>query len=123
VKSGGTFIYLATLIGCLNIILNLLAKRAAAKSISWFDGLLSSSFIAAFFIGCLSISLMVLFYRNAGDSLARGLILMGAVSIVGGSVFSIFVLHQSIDPIEKMIICAIAGLLFIKWLKLVTTSV
>ena len=122
-RNSGTFIYLAVFIGCLNIILNLLAKHAAAKSVSWPDGLLSGSFFAAFFVGCLSITSMVLFYREAGDSLARGLILMGAVSIVGGSVISIFVFHQSIDLIEKMMVFVIAGLLLIKWLKLVTTSV
>jgi len=110
-------IYLAVMVGGLNVLMNYLVKGAAEGSDSGIAGLYSLSFIAAFFVGCASITTMFFFYRVAGDSLARGLILMGAVSTVGGSILSVYVLHHEIDRIEQAILFVIATLLIFKWLK------
>jgi hypothetical protein len=79
-------------IGLINILMNILVKRATEiENRSYFNSLLSYEFLYAFFIGILSITLIFTFYYYSDKfNFTQALILMGASSICVGSLYGYF---------------------------------
>jgi hypothetical protein len=90
---------------------------------SWASGLLTLTFIAAFVIGCVSliaafvigcVSLITLYtlYRS-GIQLGRAILLMGAVSIVGGTLYGLWADPKLKLHVTEWIILLLMTLFFI----------
>jgi hypothetical protein len=117
-------IIFAVLVGCINVCLNLSVREAARPSplsIQWFgpDNSLLPFLSLAFLIGCGSLTAMFFFYRLEGN-LARGLILMGAVSIVVGSIATMMLSGKLVDRIEILMLATLAVLFVFRWMKTVS---
>jgi hypothetical protein len=116
-------ITLAVLVGCINVALNF-AVREGARPSEIVGQLFGSDrapivlLIVAFLIGCASLTAMFFFYRLEG-SLARGLILMGTVSIVIGSITTMVASGKLADSIEILLLTTLAVLFVFRWLKTV----
>jgi multidrug transporter EmrE-like cation transporter len=76
------------------------------KSESWTEGLLSLQFFLLFAIGCASLLLLYTLYCQQVP-LARAILFMGAISIVGGTMFGLIVLGNRLDKIEWCLVGAI----------------
>ena len=113
-------IVLAIFVGFLNVGLNLTVSEAARPTETltrWVPGHTSVVLLTlAFIIGCSSLTAMFFFYRLEGG-LARGLILMGTVSIVVGSVTGMILSGKSVDRIEIALLCILAVLFLFRWMK------
>jgi hypothetical protein len=93
-------------VGVLNIAFNIQAQRAATHSNSWLDGIITLNFLALFLIGCASlVALYTLYLQQV--ILARGILLMGAISIVGGTLFGVLARGNRLDAIEWYLVVAI----------------
>jgi glucan phosphoethanolaminetransferase (alkaline phosphatase superfamily) len=90
---------LAISVGLVNIAFNAQAQRAAKSAESWGQGVISLEFLLLFVIGCVSLLLLYTLY-SLQVPLARAILLMGAVSIVGGTMFGIAFRGNRIDAIE-----------------------
>lgn len=84
------------LVGIINIVLNSWVKRAADAAPSYSLSIFSKDFGIAFSIGICSILCLLLVYKHQ-ISLGRGLLLMGATSILGGVLWA--VLFKGYRPI------------------------
>jgi hypothetical protein len=107
---------LVIIVGLLNIVFNVQAQRAAADGVSWLSGLVGAQFWLTCAIGTISMILLYTLYRQE-VLLARGLLLMGAVSILGGTILGVVVLKNRLDFVEWGLVGAIALLLFYRLLK------
>jgi hypothetical protein len=91
---------LAIAVGLMNIAFNVQAQRAAGYAESWVEGLLSLQFLLLFvIIGCASLLLLYTLYCQQVP-LARAILFMGAISIVGGTMFGLIVRGNRLDEIE-----------------------
>jgi hypothetical protein len=101
----------AVLVGALNIAFNRQTRESAvaavARGASWTEGLITFDFLAAFLIGCVSLLVLYSLYRE-GILLARGILLMGAVSIVGGTLYGILVQHNRPSMPEYVLLALMA---------------
>jgi multidrug transporter EmrE-like cation transporter len=97
---------LACAVGLVNIAFNVQAQRAAGTAETWGEGMASVQFLLLFLIGCASLLLLYTLYCQQVP-LARAILLMGAVSIVGGTLFGIVVRGNQLDTIEWCLIGAI----------------
>jgi len=92
---------LAASVAIANIALNLLASKAAAEAEAWPDVFATQSFGLAFITGTASLLLMTTLYhmgRHSAFGMANGILLMGSLSIVGGTLLGVFrgnVVHWS----------------------------
>lgn len=113
-------ILLGILVGCVNVALNLTIREAANPGKVFVDsfGKLATFalVIAAFLIGSLSLAAMFGFYRLDGN-LARGLILMGTVSIVIGSVATMILTRTLADTTELCLLGTLTLLFAFRWLR------
>lgn len=92
---------LALLVAALNICLHYLASKAAGE---FSERITSPNFLLAFVFGTLSLLGIYAFYTYlAGANLARGIISMGAASIIGGTLIGVFIQGKEIDQIEKIV--------------------
>ena len=84
-------LYCALGVSFFNVLLNYFASKIWASSnasLSFPGGLLTQRFAITFAVGCASlISLCALYYWIPGKNLPRAILLTGAISIVGGSLF------------------------------------
>jgi Ca2+/Na+ antiporter len=112
---------LAFAVGVTNIAFNVQAQRAAADASSWGQGLWSVQFLVLFVLGCASLLLLYTLYCQQVP-LARAISLMGAVSIVGGATFGVFVRGNRLDAIEWFLLLAIALLFLYRLLQSVLTG-
>lgn len=116
-------IIFAVLVGFINVALNV-TVRAAARPSTALMNLLGSEYtwimllIIAFLIGSTSLIAMFFFYRLEGN-LARGLILMGTVSIVVGSVVAMILSGSVVDRIEIILLGTLSVLFLFRWMKTV----
>lgn len=112
---------LAIMVGLINIAFNVQAQRAAAYASSWEGGLWSAQFFILFVLGCASLLLMYTLYCQRVP-LAQAISFMGAVSIVGGAMFGVFVRGNRLDAIEWCLVLAIALLFLYRLLQSVLTG-
>jgi hypothetical protein len=98
---------LAITVGLLNIAFNVQAQRTAEYADSWPEGLLSFHFFLLFVIGCVSLLVLYTLYSQQVP-LARAVLLMGAISILGGTMFGIIVRGNRLDGIEWCLVVAIS---------------
>ena len=104
----------------MNILLNVLIKRATAEQPSFLAALVSREFLFAYFVvGTASLSGMLAFYFfNKGLSFAQGMLFMGAFSVVGGAVLGMVTSKQLLHPVEIMLLCAITAFLVWRYIAL-----
>jgi hypothetical protein len=84
---------MASCVAFANILLNLFASKAASEAHTFFAVFRSGSFFIAFFVGITSLLLMCSLYfvgRSNLFGMANGVLLMGAISIVGGTLVGFF---------------------------------
>lgn len=97
---------LALFVAFLNIYLHVLASGAAG---SWNQRLLSKQFLLAFAVGSLSLIAIFVFYYAAGSNVARGLLLMGSASIIGGSLYGIVILGNRLELIDGLLFALLSA--------------
>jgi uncharacterized membrane protein YfcA len=113
----------AVLVGFINVALNSVVREAARPRTALIDWLGSDHaptviLIVAVLIGFASLFAMFSFYRLEGN-LARGLILMGTVSIVAGSILTMILSRTLVDWVEILLLIALSILLAFRWMKTV----
>lgn len=77
----------AVLVAILNISLHYYGKNATGDL---GQRIVSQEFLRAFLLGSVSLIGIFAFYRYAGEDMARGIVLMGSVSIIGGTMYAIY---------------------------------
>lgn len=87
------------IVGVTNVFLNYLVQRAASQDGEALQNLFSLSFLAAFCVGVVSLLFLFLLYSSRVE-LGRAILLMGATSIVGGSLFGLAVSSAKFSMIE-----------------------
>lgn len=107
---------LICLVAIINVSLNANIKRTALQDETFSGALFSVNFILCFIIGICSLLLLLAVYQS-GVNLARGILLMGAISILGGTIFGVLVKQNKLDTIEWVIFFTIAALYAYKLLK------
>ncbi|WP_316162873.1 hypothetical protein [Bradyrhizobium sp. SZCCHNRI20481] len=81
------------LVSSANIALNFLSARTASSVSEWQSMFSTATFGFAFLVGTASLLLLLTLYffgRNDQFGMANGVLLMGATSIVGGTLFGYF---------------------------------
>jgi hypothetical protein len=94
----------------LNVVLNSSLQRAATGSKTIGGAIGSVDFGIATIAGLASMLGLLLLY-STGINLARGILLMGAVFIVGGSLYGVFVRKHSLSYAEYAMLFLISALL------------
>jgi undecaprenyl pyrophosphate phosphatase UppP len=102
------------LIPILNIGLNYFAHKSASKGSGYWSTVFSTSFAIAFVIGICSILSMLALYRN-GTPLYRGILFMGALSIIVGSAWAAYSQKVVPDRIEFALIFCLVMLVGYRW--------
>ncbi len=112
-----TVVIFIIIVGVANIALNIFISKAATLHTSYFEAMKSTTFMIAFLIGTFSILSMLYLYYSKVD-LGRAILLMGATSIIGGSLYGILFHGNKFDWAEIVILVFIGSLysyrLFIK---------
>lgn len=107
-------IFLIFAVSVLNVALNLCLKKTAAVPGGASQVLMSRSFMYSFAVGIFSfLSLLALY--STGVTLSRGILMMGAVSILGGSLYGVFFYHETLHLSEWIIFSLLALLLAYRW--------
>lgn len=101
-------------VSVLNVALNLCLKKTAAGTAGFSQALLSGGFIGCFFIGLLSFAGLFALY-STGITLSRGILMMGAISILGGSLYGVVFFQERLQPIEWGIFLLLALLIAYRW--------
>ena len=86
-------------VAVLNISLNVATQWTAGNAVGFLDAVKSTRFALAFTIGFLSLLGLIGVY-SSGLNLGRGILLMGAVSILGGTLFAVFVRGAKLPAVE-----------------------
>lgn len=97
-----------------NVMMNVLVWKAAGGASSYWRALGSRGFALALLAGTCSILTLLLVYRLRVN-VAQGIVLMGAASIVGGSVFGVLALKNRLAAVEWILLVTIAALFVIRW--------
>ena len=100
----------------LNVGMNFLLNRAAMRSTTLLESLYTWHFWAAFVVGLCSFSMVLLLYMQKVE-LARGMILMSALSLPIGTAIGVLTLRNKLDAIEGSIIGLIFVLLLWRWIQ------
>jgi hypothetical protein len=111
---------LVVCIPILNIALNTAAKSVGSPDRTLVSALISWKFALAFCIGSTSLVLLVALYRT-GIPLGRAILLMGAMSILGGAAWGYLFHRVAPTPIEVALLVAIGALLFVRLYQLAST--
>ena len=99
------------IVGVANIALNIFVNKAATLHETYFVALKSTTFFIAFLIGAFAVLSMLYLYNSKID-LGRAILLMGATSIIGGSLYGVFCMGNKFDLIEIIILFVIGSLYF-----------
>ena len=106
---------LIIIVSILNIAFNIWLQKAAKYSnFNFMDGLLSYNFMVAMLIGTLSALTLLLLYSNRVQ-LASGVLLMGAISILGGSLFGVLYFNNKLHVTEWAIFFVLSILLIFRF--------
>ena len=82
-----------------SIGLNILLKKTADKADSFINAVLSQDFAVSFLVGTCTALLMLAVYLTTIE-LARAVLLMGALSILGGTMIGVVVFNNRLDAVE-----------------------
>lgn len=105
-KQWGYFFIIA--VSVLNISLNTWALKAAKQGENDFSrSLCTPQFKLAFFFGLCSLFCLLAVYVSNINNLSRGLLLMGATSIVGGTIFGMVVRGDKLTSLEWLLFLVI----------------
>ena len=103
-------------VGLINVVLNILLSLSAKNGQTAIQSFFSWYFALAFFVGMLSISLIVMVYRS-GINLSQGIVLMAATSIIIGTIYGYFVSKNRLSFIEYAIFFVLLVLYIFRWFK------
>lgn len=100
-----------------NVAMNFLMSSAAAGKGRYLESLRSPKFFAALIVGIFS-ALALLYVYSFKINLAQGVLLMGAASIVGGSLFGVVVIGNRLALEEWVLLVLIALLFAYRWMHI-----
>ena len=109
---------LAASVALANILLNMFTSNAALASETWLDVFFTRSFGLAFVTGTTSLLLMCTLYhvgRQSAFGMANGILLMGALSIVGGTLVGYFLKGNTVHWSEWTLLILILSLIVIRY--------
>lgn len=116
----GYVLLFAFLISCSNIALNILAAKTASSVNDWHSMFRTDTFVLAFFVGMGSLVFMLSLYfsgRNHAFGMANGILLMGATSIIGGTLVGYLLLGSKVHWSEWCIFVLIFVFILLRfWL-------
>lgn len=92
----------ALALGVTNVVLNTVAAKTAARASSVSLAVTRPMFAAAFLVGTASLLLMIGLYTS-GYSLAKGLLIAGATSIVLGVVWATLLNGNNLNTVEWLL--------------------
>lgn len=101
-------------VSVLNVALNLCLKKTTAGAVGIPQAWLSWGFIGCLFIGLLSFSGLFALY-STGITLSRGILMMGAISILGGSLYGVVFFKERLQPVEWGIFLLLTLLIIYRW--------
>jgi len=102
-------------VSVMNVALNLCLKKTAGLVAGGFRGaVMSWSFTGCFVIGLISFGSLFALY-STGISLSRGILMMGAISILGGSLYGVVVYGERLHTSEWIIFALLTLLLAYRW--------
>ncbi len=104
----------------LNVLLNTLTARAAKESTSIWNALASTNFLLTIIVGTASVTSLVVLYRS-GIALPRGILMMGAASILGGSIWGMYYSGVRFTGMEWALYAAIAAFMGARLYQLIRT--
>lgn len=99
---------LVVTVGLLNIAFNVRARAAAAVAESWISGIFTTQFLLLFVIGCSSLLALYTLYFQ-GVVLSRAILLMGSVSILGGTAVGLY-MGQKLEGAEWLMLATLTAL-------------
>jgi hypothetical protein len=109
---------LAAGVAIANILLNTFTSKAAAESEAWLKTFGTLSFGLAFIIGTISLLLMTTLYhvgRQSAFGMANGILLMGALSIIGGTLVGYFFRGSTVHWSEWTLLVLIACFITVRY--------
>ena len=107
-------ILLIIAVSVLNVALNLCLKKTAALPGGFTQLLLSRPFLGSFAVGMASfLSLFALY--STGITLSRGILMMGAISILGGGLYGVVLYDETLHVSEWIIFSLLTILLAYRW--------
>ncbi len=95
-------VFIITAVAVSSIALNILLKRTAENALGFTDALMSVRFALAFAVGTCAALLMLWLYVTRID-LARAILLMGALSIIGGTLIGVMFYRDKLDSVEWLL--------------------
>ncbi len=107
-------ILLIITVSILNIFLNLSLKKTAGTGDGLYQSIMSGAFVVCLLIGLLSFSSLFALYCT-GITLSRGILMMGAISILGGSLYGVCLHGEKLHASEWVIFFFLAVLLAYRW--------
>ena len=102
-------VFIITAIAISSIALNILLKRTADNAPGFADALCSARFAIAFAVGTCAALLMLWLYVTRID-LARAILLMGALSIIGGILIGVMFYRNRLNSVEWLLFGTIVAL-------------
>lgn len=116
------FSYLLFLvIPILNIALNTLSLKTARLEGTFFQVITSSTFCLTIFVGSVSVVCLVALYRS-GVSLPKGILFMGAISILVGSIWGMLYSNVRFTWIEWGLFMAIGLFMLARFYRFINFS-
>jgi multidrug transporter EmrE-like cation transporter len=98
----------------LNIGLNTAVKKTANTSGTFLGAFPSWGLLISYAIA-MAIVLCLLGLYASGITLSRAILIMGAVSILGGSLFGVFYYHETLNIVEWMLFAVLSTLLLYRF--------
>lgn len=109
------------LVAICNFWLNFFNKRAANEYDGYFNAIASPPFLIAFTIGIFSVLFMLKLYSLKEVNLSQAILLMGSLSIIGGSLAGHFIFNQKLTFYDWILFTLIAIWYLVKVFKLLST--
>jgi hypothetical protein len=109
-------LFFAIAVSLLNVCMNVLLSRAADTSTSLWHAVLTPYFFAAFALGLCSLTMLLSLYLQSIE-LARGMILMAAVSVILGTAVGVMVFRNKLDWVDAALFGAVLVVLASRWIK------
>lgn len=98
----------AVLVAICNFFLNFFSKKAAKEYDTYFNAIVSPPFLIAFTIGIFSVLFMLKLYSLKEVNLPQAILLMGSLSIIGGSLAGHFIFNQKLTSYDWILFSLIA---------------
>ena len=101
-------------VSVMNVALNLCLKKTAGLAGGFREAVMSGSFIGCFVVGLISFASLFALY-STGITLSRGILMMGAISILGGSLYGVVFYGERLHTSEWIIFALLTLLLAYRW--------